>query len=76
MSTIAPERHVTEIIDGYIAPERWYCEEGMLKAVGIGRKQLTEARLNGHLRSKEVGRRLLYSGAEIIRYIESCPDRK
>lgn len=74
MTTTETSRHVTECY-GVVVPGAWYTEEGMLAAVGIGRTQLIEARADGYLKSKIVGRRLMYSGAEIIRYIESCPDR-
>lgn len=75
MSTATePPRQVTECY-GMVDPRCWYTEEGMLQATGIGRTQLIEARGNGFLKSKVVGRRLMYSGSEIIRYVESCPDR-
>jgi len=67
-------RTVTECY-GVIVPGNWYTEEGMLQAAGIGRGQLIEARKSGYLKSKWVGRRLYYSGQEIIRFIESGEDR-
>lgn len=73
-ATTEISRHVTECY-GVVIPGAWYTEEGVMAAVGIGRSQLIDARRDGYLKCKEVGRRLMYSGAEIIRYIESCPDR-
>ena len=70
------ERVYTELTDGVIAPERVYTEEGMLKTAGIGRTQLVEARRQGFLLAKARGKRLYYTGAEIIRYILAGEDRK
>jgi hypothetical protein len=48
-----------------------FTEPEAAAAMGIARHVLRDARLRGELKAKRVGKRLLYSRAELSRYLES-----
>lgn len=63
-------RHVTRCL-GCLAPERLYTPEGAMRHAGLGRESLLQARKSGMVVPIELGRRVYYSGDQLIRWIKS-----
>lgn len=60
---------------GILAPERLYTKEGCMKAAGIGRKTLLEAKRSGMVKAIAAGERVYFRGSELIAWIESHENR-
>jgi hypothetical protein len=61
---------------GVRAPERLYTKEGCMKAAGIGRKTLLEAKRSGIVKAIPAGERVYFRGSELIAWIESYSESK
>lgn len=70
MKTVRRKARVTKC-RGEVRPSSRYTLEGVMRAIGIGRIQLTEARQAGFVKPIHCGRRTYYRGKEIIAWIDS-----
>lgn len=64
------KRHVARVA-GVLRPDCIYTTEGLMRSAGIGREVLMSARASGMVMPIEIGRRVYYCGAELIRWIHS-----
>lgn len=65
-----PRKHFVEV-EGILRPDSIYTVEGVLRAAGIGRETLSEARRSGIVKPIEIGKRVYYRGEQLIAWIES-----
>lgn len=66
-----PKREVTTRTTSFIAPERLYTREGFMRAAGISRTRLSDARHDHKLWPKffDVGQRQFIHGTDAIAFI-------
>jgi len=56
---------------GVLSPNNLYTKEGVMRAAGIGRKTLMEAKASGIVKAIPAGERVYFRGSELIAWIES-----